>query len=479
MTTAMQDREAIGVVIDNRYRISRKIGQGGMGSVYEAVHVALGERVALKFPLIDDQEGKERFVREAWAAARLRGENVARVIDLGFDDSGSPWLAMDYLEGMSLGALLECGIMPVDQAVELVLQACHGVAEAHGRGIVHRDLKPDNLFITRRFDGTPLVKVLDFGLAKLREEKASDVLPRALTGSREIYGTPSYMPPEQMQSFRTAGPSADVWSLGLILYECLTGTQPFEGDNVMEICSKVFRSVPPSVRNLRSDVPPELAEIVDRSLRKDPTGRFSDAGAMANALQRLKSDSRVPEADGVITSRMKSSAIRVTKPRPPSEGKHLWRGPSSWPIFMPGLAMAYIDHIRVIYCDSKASEEAIDRMIYEFDRAIVEHPDDEPMVNLTYIPSPAQINVRHGQQLAEVITRNVAKIDTNVVADAVVAPSAVTRGIMQALDWISPRNHPRAVLATVDDACRYLGPHLRMTPDVFELRLEAMIAATR
>jgi serine/threonine-protein kinase len=191
---------AQGDVLAGKYRVDHVLGVGGMGVVVSATHLQLDQRVALKFMLpvgLAHPALVERFAREARAAARLKSDHVARVLDVGTLDSGSPYMVMEYLEGSDLGSVVaERGPMPVHMAVDCVLQACDAVAEAHAIGIIHRDLKPRNLFLTGRNDGRALVKVLDFGISK-HKTGASDL---SLTRTTEIIGSPNYMSPEQLRS---------------------------------------------------------------------------------------------------------------------------------------------------------------------------------------------------------------------------------------------------------------------------------------
>jgi hypothetical protein len=255
-----------------------------MGVVVAATHLQLDQKVAIKFML---QPGLlqpalvERFAREAKAAVRLKSDHVARVIDVGVLESGSPYMVMEYLEGSDLGDVIErYGAMPIETAVDCVLQACDAVAEAHSLGIVHRDLKPRNLFWTRRNDGRALVKVLDFGISK---HKTSGDL--SLTRTTEIIGSPNYMSPEQFRGARAADERSDIWALGVILYELLTGHVPFEADAITQLTAMVLSDPPRPIETLRADVPDELARTIGRCLEKNPAARFGSIAQLAAALQ--------------------------------------------------------------------------------------------------------------------------------------------------------------------------------------------------
>src|SRR5262245_48697 len=252
-----------------------------MGVVVGATHLHLQQPVALKFllpELMHNTQLVERFVREARASAQLRGEHVCRVSDVGSFDSGAPYIVMELLDGRDLASLLAAGALPVQRAADYVLQACVGVAEAHAMGVVHRDLKPANLFLTRRPDGTALIKVLDFGIAKAQLAAGPSA---QLTQTQVVLGSPHYMAPEQLRNSRAASVRSDVWSLGVILYELVSGTRPFDGETVTEIALAVALQPPPL---LTISMPRGFQEVVERSLDKDPAKRYPHLGALAEAL---------------------------------------------------------------------------------------------------------------------------------------------------------------------------------------------------
>jgi len=274
-----------GDVLAGKYRVDRILGVGGMGIVVAATHLQLDQRVALKFMLPEAAHTPallERFAREARAAVRLRSDHVARVLDVGTLESGSPFMVMEYLSGTDLGALIEShGAVPIETAVDFVLQACDAVAEAHSIGIVHRDLKPRNLFLTQRNDGRALVKVLDFGIAK--QKAVADDL--ALTKTAEVMGSPNYMSPEQLRSAKLADERSDIWALGVILFELLTGALPFAAESVTQLIAMVLTERPRQLRGLRFDVPNRLEDVVARCLQKDPAARFGSIADLAAALE--------------------------------------------------------------------------------------------------------------------------------------------------------------------------------------------------
>jgi serine/threonine protein kinase len=273
-----------GEVIAEKYRLEGEIGRGGIGVVFAAEHLTLRRRVALKFlrmEVASDPEVVERFLREARAAARLRSEHVARVMDAGAVESGAAYMVMELLEGRDFDAVLaEDGPLPIDAAVDYVMQACEAVAEAHALGIVHRDLKSANLFLTRGADGAPLVKVLDFGLSKVESSESH----AKLTSRNHVFGSPHFMSPEQMRSSRDVDARSDIWSLGVVLYAFLAGRVPFEGVSLPEVCSAVLLGAAPRLSSVRPGVPAGLEAVVERCLRQDLADRFQSVSELAAAL---------------------------------------------------------------------------------------------------------------------------------------------------------------------------------------------------
>jgi hypothetical protein len=275
-----------GEVLGGKYRVERILGIGGMGVVVAAHHIQLDEKVAIKFLRpegLADAESVARFSREARAAVRIKSEHVTRVTDVGTLPNGAPYMVMEYLEGVDLAAWLrQRGPLPVEQAVEFVLQACVAVADAHAQGIVHRDLKPANLYCVRRSDGQLTIKVLDFGISKGGDAHGGPGMSATKTGS--VMGSPLYMSPEQMRSTKDVDAHTDIWALGIILFELLTGQPPFNGETLPDVAIKVATERAPSLRSFRPDAPPGLEAAIYRCLEKDRRARFRDVAEFAVAL---------------------------------------------------------------------------------------------------------------------------------------------------------------------------------------------------
>jgi serine/threonine-protein kinase len=284
---------APGAIVGGKYRVEGTLGQGGMGIVFAAEHVELGTKVALKV-LRARKKGTEeaRFLREAKATALLEGEHVARVLDVDRLDDGSPFIVMERLTGADLARhLRERGKLSIEDAVSCVLDACDAVGEAHARGIVHRDLKPSNLFLTTRRDGSSLVKVLDFGISKMKCEDAPGA--ESLTGASSVIGSVAYMSPEQLQDAKSVDARTDVWALGVVLHELLTGAPPFEGEGAAAVGARIAAGRPKRLREAIPDAPAGLEEIILRCLEKDRTKRFPDVRALAAALEPYRRASAV------------------------------------------------------------------------------------------------------------------------------------------------------------------------------------------
>ncbi len=284
---------AEGDVLAEKYRVERVLGVGGVGVVVSATHVTLGQRVALKFlrrSAAEDPDAVERFLREARAVVRLKSQHSIRVLDVGTLDTGVPYMVMELLDGSDFADILEKrGRLPVTEAVAYVLQACEALAEAHAAGVVHRDLKPENLFMTKGVDHRPLVKVLDFGLVKEMNQPTGGDTGRSLTGALAM-GTPAYMSPEQIKSTRDVDPRTDIWSMGAVLYELLSGRLPFEAQSLPELIAAIVRDPPRPLGEIAPHVPEGLVAVVARCLEKNPADRYPKIAKLAAALDEFSGD---------------------------------------------------------------------------------------------------------------------------------------------------------------------------------------------
>jgi len=285
-----------GDLLAGKYRVEKVLGFGGMGVVVSAFRGDLEQRVAVKFlsqAAAERPDAAERFRREARAAAKIRSEHVARVLDVGTLDTGLPYMVMEYLEGNDIAEeLRRLERLPLLEAVEFILQAIEALAEAHAAGVVHRDLKPGNLFLARRADGTRRVKVLDFGISKALT--GSSVEELSLTKTAALIGSPLYMAPEQMRSAKDVDTRADIWSLGAMLYEMLTGQPPYTGDSIPQLCAALLHDDPIPLRQHRPEIPEGLEQAVLRCLMKSRDDRFPTVWELGRALLPFAlADSRI------------------------------------------------------------------------------------------------------------------------------------------------------------------------------------------
>ncbi|HEU5073958.1 MAG TPA: protein kinase [Polyangiaceae bacterium] len=306
----------VGNILAGKYRVERTIGAGGMGVVVEATDTRLERRVAIKFLLPDYAEHGEaasRFMREARAAVKIKSDHTARVIDVGTMENGSPYMVMEYLEGADVAQILERdGVLSVEDAALYIIQACEAVAEAHSHGIVHRDLKPANLFLAQQPDGSLRIKVLDFGISKVADTQ----LEHSLTRTSSMMGSPLYMSPEQMRSTRSVDLRTDIWALGVIFYEMVTGSLPFIANSVPELSAKVLLEAHEPLSSRRPDLPLALERVVTRALCKNASERYPSIAEFAlellpfaphRARHNVERISKVLCAAGLSTSRFKAS----------------------------------------------------------------------------------------------------------------------------------------------------------------------------
>jgi serine/threonine protein kinase len=271
--------------VAGKYRLTRLLGRGGMGSVWEGIHSTLGTRVAVKFidaEHAESAEARRRFENEARAAATLRSKHVVEVYDHGLMDDGRPFIVMEFLEGEPLDRRLErVGRLPARDTARLVAMICRALSKAHAAGIVHRDLKPDNVFLVwDDEDGSDVVKVVDFGIAKFTDSQG----PVSATRTGSVLGTPYYMSPEQARGLRSVDRRSDLWSVGVITYRCVTGHLPFEGEAVGDVLVKLCTAPLPVPSRIVPDVPPGFDAWFERALSREPEGRFQTAAELATSL---------------------------------------------------------------------------------------------------------------------------------------------------------------------------------------------------
>ena len=298
-----------GLEISGKYKVERVLGEGGMGIVLFARHLELGHPVAIKClrrEFADHAEARGRFEREARAAAALTSEHVAHVTDVGRMPDGTPFMVMEYLEGEDLACRVDRdGPLPAAFAIECMMQACEGLAEAHHKGIVHRDIKPSKLFLVRRPSGRTSLKVLDFGIAKAVSSGGAE-----LTRTSAIVGSPLYMSPEQLRESKDVDARTDVWSLGVTLFHMLTKRYPFEAEAVGEIYGKILYTEPLKLRACDPALPEELERIIDGCLTKDPSQRIDSVTTLAARLTTM-------DAPAPLSSAYSHASLRsVPEPQP-------------------------------------------------------------------------------------------------------------------------------------------------------------------
>ncbi len=313
--------ERVGLLVADRYRIAKVLGVGGMGGVYEAEHLLIGKKVALKClhrEYARDRDIVERFKREARAATLIGNDHIIDVTDMGDLPDGSPFLVMEYLAGRPLAALCEHGPLPVRRAAHIARQIGSALSAAHDKGIVHRDLKPENVFLIERNGDPDFVKVLDFGISKMH----SSGVDRGLTRTGMAMGTPSYMSPEQAQGSKNLDHRTDIWALGVILYEMLAARRPFDADSYPLLLMNIVATDPDPVSDYRRDLPPPLADLVMRCLIKDQEQRVGTMRELVDALTpyedievdiELSSPNAEQNAAQNITDRYRATALSRKK----------------------------------------------------------------------------------------------------------------------------------------------------------------------
>jgi serine/threonine protein kinase len=311
MSSTTEDRVlAPGSVVAGKLRVVRLLGEGGMGAVYEVEHELTKHRRALKVlhPRVAGSPTiVARFLREASAAARIGNPHIAETFDAGRLESGEPYLLMELLDGETLdGRVSRVGPLAAGEIADLVYQACEGIVAAHDAGIVHRDLKPENLFVTTR-DGVPFVKVLDFGISKFESRRTGAL---GVTAEGAVMGTPFYMPPEQVRGSASIDARADIYSLGVILYECSSGTRPYDAPTLEQLAILIHEGKAPPLSDRRPSLPPAFCQVVARAMAVDRDQRYPTARDLADALAPF----RVPTVTGVRASEPPRVVIRSSPP---------------------------------------------------------------------------------------------------------------------------------------------------------------------
>jgi len=289
----------LGAMVAGKYRIKRLVGKGGMGAVYKAENTAIGRTVAIKVlhsHLADDGVTLKRFQREARAAAGIKHSRVVEVLDMGVEASGEPYIVMEYVRGRSLSQLVRPDHpISVRRAADIAGQILDALGTVHEAGIVHRDLKPANVLLTVQHGRPDFVKVFDFGIATFVESAWDATSTGDLTPSGRTMGTPYYSPPEQIRGASVRDPRVDIYAVGVILYELVTGYRPFRGDHLVHLCRSIMNDPPPPLRVFRQDVPEAFEAIIQKALAKDPADRYQTARAMISALVPFGADPPVEE----------------------------------------------------------------------------------------------------------------------------------------------------------------------------------------
>jgi serine/threonine protein kinase len=312
----------IGQLLDNKYKILRLLGEGGMGAVYEGENVRIHHRVAIKVmhPNVEaDNASRERFEREAQAAGRIGSEHICEVYDLGELPSGARYMVMEFLAGESLSTrVLKLGRIAPEVMAPLLLQLLEGLDAAHGAGIIHRDLKPDNVFLQRTKSGGDFVKIVDFGVSKFNALSGGEGMSMTRTGA--VVGTPYYMSPEQVRGAKLVDHRSDLYSVGVVLFECITGTLPFQADTFNELMFKIALEQPQDAEKLVPGLDPRFAAIMRKSMARDAADRYPTAAQFSDAVAEWMRAAGVAVPAGHTSSVQSGSELRTPFANTPGGG---------------------------------------------------------------------------------------------------------------------------------------------------------------
>ncbi len=367
----------VGDVLGGRYELTEMLGAGGMGAVFAARHRGTGREVAIKVLLPKGGSGKHkqeritRFVREASAAGRIRHPNVVDIYDVD-GNSETPYIVMERLHGESLWQRIKRGALPAEEAVPVLIAAMRGVAEVHRQGVIHRDLKPDNIYLARATDGgAPVPKVLDFGVSRIVVHEGSEPRPTTLTRAGYILGTPSYMPLEQLRGEPSIDVRADVYALGVILYEALCGERPFQARNDHELVIRMVTETPTPLAVKVPHIDVSLSRIVNKALSREAMARFQDVESFASALERWLAGEREVEPAVVAVA----SAPDILPPVDVVASAPRQRSAPSWPL---AIALVVAAASAALWLMRSDAGEARPASIELKPPAVVERPEPEP-----------------------------------------------------------------------------------------------------
>ena len=485
---------APGSRIAGKYRVVRLLARGGMGTVLLVEHELLRQPAAIKLlqPRAPSPDATERFLREARAAAMLRSDHVVRVFDVGTLEDGTPYLLMEYLEGHDLAAeLSQQGRVPLADAVDYLLQAIEAVAEAHDVGVIHRDLKPGNLFLTRKPSGARSLKVLDFGISKV-VPGVGRIPAAAMTTDETLLGSPAYMSPEQIKTPRDVDARTDVWSLGVVLHEMITGRPAFAGETVWAMLSRILTDDVPPPSTLAAELPAALDEVLKRCLARDRAARYPSVLALREALLPFAG------APGPIAAPPSSSAAEPTPeavvlagretldeaepPRPPEravETADLVRGSDSAPALTPWLELEsplgtrYQDEVCgihtwrsvvIIVWRRPVSPETLTWPAAALTRAVKSF--SHPVVMAAIIP--ANVKAPEGEA-RRALQEGIRSIDAHLTGAVNIVlgtgfQAAAIRAVLSGLSLAARQRHPITFVSSADEAADFIFDHWPSQP---------------